>query len=664
MTIDAMILAAGLGTRMQPLTRVRPKALLPVCGEPLLEWALRDLAACGVQRAVINTHHHADQLRAWCAKREARIGAAPKSVRVLHEPDLLGTAGGLANAAPYLTTDPVLVRNVDLFLPLDVEPLLVIHRRTGARATLVLVRDPELALIRVHEDRIVEIRRRPEPENRDLWCFSGIYLLSQDALAELPRPGFAELTPHLRRWAEQDLLAAHRVDGPFREVGTLETYFAVQRELARDEKIRERLLGPVQVRHLWIEPGARVDARARLDETIVFAETSVAESVTAVRSILGPPDLIDGAMHEVARAGGITKAIALLEPEEESNFVEFARVHEDRWLEEHGTRQLSREGDPIRLRLVHGGGSHRRVLRATCGGSSAIVVSNPPLSAAALAVYPRREGGVTDENETFLYVAELLRSRDVLVPKVFAHDAPRGLLLLEDLGATTLFDALAKASAADAMNLYAAAIDVLLHLQRASVAGELDPARTHNPDYDPPFVRRYEIDYFVREMVEGMAGLSAVPGLESELDSLAKAAGSPTRRCLMHRDFQSRNLMLTRGAVAVVDFQGARLGPRTYDLASLLFDPYVPVLDEIREPLFARYLAGRSKDDASEIRGEWRSVAIVRLLQASGAFAYLGHRQGKSGFLPHAPLALARVAGLARDTFPHLAALTEELAAL
>src|SRR5690606_16455312 len=153
-------------------------------------------------------------------------------VRVIAEPTILGTGGGIANAAPLLTSDPVLIHNVDLLLRFDLDALLDAHRRGGHAATLVLVRDPEHAQIAAAGSLVERIEKRPDPSASDLWCFSGVSLLSQEAIGELPRSGFVELTPHLRRWARERRLGAYPEPAPFLEVGTIESYLEVHRELA------------------------------------------------------------------------------------------------------------------------------------------------------------------------------------------------------------------------------------------------------------------------------------------------------------------------------------------------------------------------------------------------------------------------------------------------
>ncbi|MDX6767917.1 MAG: sugar phosphate nucleotidyltransferase [Elusimicrobiota bacterium] len=135
--MKALLLAAGVGSRLRPLTDATPKALIPVGGTPLLERALVHLKEAGCDSFVVNAHHHADQVAGFCATLASRYGV---SVRVSREDDLLlDTGGGLKKAAPLLAGDePFFVRNADVLTDLDPAALLAAHRAASPLATLAV----------------------------------------------------------------------------------------------------------------------------------------------------------------------------------------------------------------------------------------------------------------------------------------------------------------------------------------------------------------------------------------------------------------------------------------------------------------------------------------------------------------------------------------------
>ena len=175
----AMILAAGLGTRMRPLTETVPKALAPVAGRPLIEYALRFLRAQRIDHVVINLYHLGDQIRNTLGDGSAY------GVQITYSPEepLLETGGGIKNAQAFLDGETFLVMNCDAILDLDVAAVLNAHRRTKAVGTLVLRPDPKAA-----EYGLLEIsaagrlrRLRGEPVDVDepvsAYMFTGCQIL-------------------------------------------------------------------------------------------------------------------------------------------------------------------------------------------------------------------------------------------------------------------------------------------------------------------------------------------------------------------------------------------------------------------------------------------------------------------------------------------------------
>ena len=177
----AMILAAGLGLRMRPLTDTIPKALAPVAGRPLIEYALRFVRSQGIEQVVINLHHLGDQIRTTLGDGSAY------GVRITYSPEdpLLETGGGIKNAQPFLDGETFLVINSDAILDLDLGAVLAAHRRTKAAGTLVLRPDPEAAAYGLLEiNRVGRLRRvRGEPaelqvdEPLSAYMFTGCQIL-------------------------------------------------------------------------------------------------------------------------------------------------------------------------------------------------------------------------------------------------------------------------------------------------------------------------------------------------------------------------------------------------------------------------------------------------------------------------------------------------------
>ena len=307
-----------------------------------------------------------------------------------------------------------------------------------------------------------------------------------------------------------------------------------------------------------------------------------------------------------------------------------------------------------------GDGSVREIFRVARAGQSAVAIRNP-----------HQDKSIDPEDHRrFVALREVLHSWGVRVPALYAADLERGYLLVEDLGDRRLFDIAQGRGTAKVRALYRASIEQLTEIHAHAFPRLGVPM---NPAYDTDFILTSEAGYFHRELVVGWGGVD-VPfaEIEPECRRMAEAA-QPEEGCAvcMHRDFQSRNLMVLgdRSGVAVIDFQGARPGPAEYDLAALLFDPYVELSVPTRIYLIQHYLAiaqerGVPGISAHDLPGRldetgllawwqalrtdpWRDRFLAnsanRIMQALGAFAKLGDRLGRPGFREHIPAGLARL---------------------
>ena len=302
----------------------------------------------------------------------------------------------------------------------------------------------------------------------------------------------------------------------------------------------------------------------------------------------------------------------------------------------------------LAVQTLAGDGSARRYYRVrTADGSYALCVGPDP-----------------EENAAVVRLSAHLGARGIPVPRVHAHDVERGWLLQDDLGDRNLLAARRERSAeADLVALYRPVLEVLVRLQ-VDAAADYDPHLGRFPaPYDAELMVAEEGCYFAEEFAADLCGLLVPAAYFDEVEQLAAEGARAPAGFLLHRDFQSRNIHLTAAGPAVIDFQGCRLGPLAYDVAALLLDPYAALPAPTRERLLGEYrglLAGRAIAPAAFESG-WFAVGTFRLLQALGAFAKLGGRFGKPGFLEHATTGLdhllEHLGERGRSRFPAVSAL-------
>jgi NDP-sugar pyrophosphorylase family protein len=204
--MEAMILAAGLGTRLGDLTRDTPKALMPVAGVPILDRVVSRLQAAGVDRLIINTHHHSEKIRRHVAAR----GGYGVEVRISEEPQQpLDTGGALLHARTlFRAAEPFFLHNADILTDLPLDAMWMQHQERQPLATLaVMTRESSRGLLfddhgllgRLDEDKGVHIQVRAEVGRVRRLAFGGIHVISPQLLDLLEERGtFSILEPYLR----------------------------------------------------------------------------------------------------------------------------------------------------------------------------------------------------------------------------------------------------------------------------------------------------------------------------------------------------------------------------------------------------------------------------------------------------------------------------------
>lgn len=240
-----MILAAGLGTRLRPLTDTRPKALVEIAGRTLLEITLSRLRSFGVRDVIINVHHFADQILEYL-KSHKHFGMR---VEISREDVLLDTGGGLKKAAWFFLEDsplqeePFILHNVDVISTIDLRRMLEFHARRRALATLAVQHRPTARYLLFDKDLQLCGRQtqsdqkpelvRPSPQPLPL-AFSGIHVISTRFLPLLTEEGaFSIIASYLRLAAQGEKILAFRADEYYwRDLGRPEDLLQASRDLA------------------------------------------------------------------------------------------------------------------------------------------------------------------------------------------------------------------------------------------------------------------------------------------------------------------------------------------------------------------------------------------------------------------------------------------------
>ena len=248
--MKAMILAAGLGTRLRPLTNDRPKALVEVAGRTLLEITIARLRECGVREVIVNVHHFAGMVAEYLRGKN-NFGMR---IEISEESSLLDTGGGLKKAAWFFREEgpaaaPFILHNVDVISTIDLRQSLDFHTRNRALATLAvqqrqssryLLFDEQMRLCgrRLVKERKTELVR-PLPQFEEL-AFCGIHVISPGLLGMMSEEGaFSIVQCYLRLAGEGEKIVAYRADGDYwRDLGKPESVARATEDLKKQAMLR------------------------------------------------------------------------------------------------------------------------------------------------------------------------------------------------------------------------------------------------------------------------------------------------------------------------------------------------------------------------------------------------------------------------------------------
>jgi len=290
----AIVLSAGYGTRLWPLTEDRTKPAIPILGKPLVGYVAEYIARYGFDDIVVNLHHRPESVRAALGD-GSRFGVR---LHYVEEPVILGTSGALDNTRDFFDRETFLVINGKLITDIDLNAALETHRRTHALATLVLLtnsRRERFSVVEVDNGRVTDFGGMPEPTTSDPapLMFTGIQILEPRIFDYIPRGVFSHSTTDVypQAIAKGEIVAAHIASGTWRELSTLKRYVDISVEM-----LKEQGQAYVAGADCVIGEGATVTASVLWDSVNVSAGARVTRSVLADDVRIAANDVIENAV--------------------------------------------------------------------------------------------------------------------------------------------------------------------------------------------------------------------------------------------------------------------------------------------------------------------------------------------------------------------------------
>lgn len=606
-----MILAAGFGKRLRPLTRFMPKPLIPFLGKPLLFHAAERLKTGGVTRIAVNLHYKADMIEN--AVRPLREDA---EIALFHENPILGTGGGPANAAGFLQQDrAVVLYNGDVFSTLDVGELIHAHDAHQAMVTLALIPDGHDNKIRMDEKgtvtAIADKPNAPYTGLKTMFTYTGISVLSAEFIRNLPH-GYSELAPALIRMIREQPGSVRGYVQPglfWSDMGTLGRYLKAHKEyLSRNPEVAQRRDRAVlhQAPTASISPRAclkgivcagphsEIQAKAVVEDSVILENACVRQGDNLFRSVAG-------------------KGFTIQDVPKNISDLEIFNTAADK---------ADLQCTPLELQ-----GSDRIFYRIQTRNESVILMQF-----------------VLDDGDFANYtsISEYLSKRELGVPEIIRIHRPQKSVLLQDLGDQSLYRKVTGSAKPEIERLYKDTIEFLIAFQNRGTRKINECPAAAGRQLDRSGLR-WETAYFAEMFLQKQAGIDPrrIRTLTTEFNALAHAAAA-LPQTLIHRDFQSQNILLSNGRVWIVDFQGARKGPVTYDIASLLNDPYV-ALDGTVQGFLADYYAENARraglpvGDPRQFQTALILCSLQRGMQALGAYGFLANVKQREYFRQFIP---------------------------
>ncbi len=529
MTKKAIVLAAGMGTRLRPLTATIPKPLMPVWGEPMLARIVGLLRSWGVDDIQVNSCYLGDKIEAWCASNGCGIS---------RESEILGTGGALNPLREWIGNEPFYLVNADIVVEgIDNNPFppdVFARREVGAEAIgacIVAANGPQTLEVEP-ESRFVTNWKSDDAGVPGTFTYCGIALLKPEILQYIKGDGFSSI---------------------------IEAY-----EKAMMEGRFIRAIAPQEL--LWSD------------------------------------------------AGTISSYIELNRSGQDNAFAGFPQ------LQSAFASCGNQEGQ---IEFLGARGSDRCFFRS--GNLIAIIYDD----------------SARGENARYAGHARWLKEKGIAVPEIVCDLPEIKTQVMEYAGSEDFAARIAKRGV-DRIGSYLAVVEELAKFN--SLANE------NPPPLEPAFDRelwRWEVDLFREQCLASRFRKEISREVAAEFERIASLLEAEPR-ALVHRDFQSSNVIWKNDRFSIIDFQGMRVGPAVYDLASLIYDPYVKLTEKERRALAGAYARKTARMEVVDILP---FAAVQRMAQALGAFGRLagaGHASFGKYVLPALEnmLAAADEAGL------------------
>ncbi len=612
-SVNGMILAAGAGTRLRPLTDDLPKALATIYGQTLLDIVCNKMTQANINNVAANSHHCAEKISDWLAnKKENNL-----NIKLFHEtPKALGTGGPLINAKEHLCKDNAdyfVLHNCDIISNINLQHLINAHHQNivqneDALVTMCLVEGVEPRIV-VDEksNNIINMRdvlSIDDSEDYRRYSYAGISCFSTKIFDHFPEEieEYCIIELLLELMKEKKITVNSFIaknDIYWNDIGSSSCFYDVHKHLLDNEHHEIALLGNnIKNKEKYWSECQKILYLDNTEEYKFKHNLKPQQRAISVKhKELNTHIVVDYHHSMIAKI--------LQNMFSTTNVIKFS------------AHLLKEQGSSRTFYRIHFDNDN------TSNTSQILMLSSAE----------------DIDFERFINYATTYKLHGINVPEIFGIDRNNYSILMEDFGDYSLCDFYFRNCDDDKkiINCYKNLIDELIIFQQQGeiVSEKLSELRTFDVEY-----LRWETNYFLEYFLHFYCKENLEQS-RSELDAvfakLADVCLHKTEQCLIHRDFQSMNIHILsedddlKHDFGIIDFQGGRIGSQFYDLASLINDPYVILSPMMRNELYLYYCQQRNLD--SEICLEnYLAATLQRNMQALGAYAFLSLVKNKSDY--------------------------------
>ncbi|NTV66230.1 MAG: NDP-sugar synthase [Chlorobaculum sp.] len=305
--MNAFVLAAGFGTRLQPITDAMPKPLVPVLNVPSLCYSLFLLKEAGIRKAIINIHHHPESLQRFFDEQD--FGSL--EIVLSEEREILGTGGGLKKCETLLDGEDFVLINSDIISDMNLRALIETHRRSGCGGTLALFATPlaaEIGHVGVRDGRVLDFRNQRGAGLHSPFIYTGTAVFSPAIFRHLKAEFSGIVETGFYGLVDNEGLASYEHCGLWQDIGTLPNFYRANLDdNLRILQLAERMKRAIGLFPCMVSDDASISPEARVENSVIGANCSIAAGAVVEHSVLLPGTTVesDETLRNAIAAPGI-----------------------------------------------------------------------------------------------------------------------------------------------------------------------------------------------------------------------------------------------------------------------------------------------------------------------------------------------------------------------